>query len=875
MKKFFLFLAASVSLYSCTSDDDAASISGPEKTGILTEVISDPSILGSRVATMNVANAFAPKKAMAIGDNQQPEIPADAIELARGEWGGADFYQGNEWWNNGGTLVKGHKNYVVSAGNEVKLDYVGSEADDEFVIYVAGKLDIAGFRNNPKVTFNILKGGELTYVSQMTGQDNLMKVYDTINVWGKFQPSSAYHGLSVIEGGSLNYYQGCDPIEIGDGQLTAQYAVFNIAQGGKFYAEENVKVNGSAWFQDGQGDFMKGFDIDGNVFTKQGVAGGVYNIHECSYIRGQWVGEANSAGEFNIYDYLYCGSLHDNSAKVICNLYDALIDVDNVFETTASGYALQLPEDYKINRLVDKNGENFGFRFVGVPGDYVSVVRYLNNDLYMDDGNNCDVEMGTGVHKSMDVEYTFHGTINLITDLIKCQYTHIQGEDVIYQKGVQEGIFNITDASATINTPDIHLPAKGDCRPQIGEQPETPAPVVVSPSHKYSATGIAFDDANGLVYLSWHSNIGNDRDQKPWHGTNWMYGNGAYSPNVEGVNDWGGIIDVIDVNSYDPTTVEGLFKQSLIQNEHKYNHVIAHNGALYLASESNKVEAALHVISLNSNGTIPADGTVLPEANNARINLTGSSANCVEVINGKLATISGYSKGAVNYFNFGDYSNQTRKPVYGASEADFTKVNGEYVMSANKFAGKYIVNDGSRVVTLNDTENGTISVFNSVNDTQWVPTTQFNTGKIVPTDGKNGIAVDGNLVYVCHSNEGLTVNNITTGDRVGGTFRGANAVDFDENYIYVAAGNGLVILSKNETYMHPEHQVICNKVVKTVPFTGAGFKMPDGTQYIQDTEAVKQSANFVKVHTINGKKYIFVAYGAYGLRFYTLDFLGL
>lgn len=873
MKKLILCFAAAAAMVSC-SDDDALSIGGSENTGIGTEIISNLDLLNSRIATMNVDNAFAKAKRLsAVPGTSQPEIPADAVELVASSYGNLYFHEGNEWYDNGGTLIKGQKNYFVPAGKELTVTDVNTDGSQEFVIYVAGKLDIKQFNNNPKVTFNVLKGGELTYVSALTGQDNLMKVYDTINVWGKFQPGiknqyawpepERFHGLSIVEGGSLNYYAGCDPIEIGDGQLSAEYAVLNIAQGGKLYAEENVKVNGSAWFQDGQGDFMNGFKIDGNVFTKAGVAGGVYNIHECSYIYGQWVGEANSAGEFNIYDYLYCGSLHDNSAKVVCNIYDALIDVDNVFEQTASGYALNLPQDYKINRLVDKNGENFGFRFVGVPGDYVSVVRYLNNDLYMDDGNNCDVEMGTGVHKAMDVEYTFHGTVNLITNTIKCQYTHIQGEDIVYQKGVQEGIFNITDATATINTPDIYLPAKGDCRPQIGEQPSTPAPIVVSPSHKYSATGIAFDDVNGLVYLSWHSNIGNDRDQKPWHGTNWTYGNGTYSPNVEGVNDWGGIIDVIDINAYDPTTVEGLFKQSLIQNEHKYNHVIAHNGKLYIATESNKVGAALHEIALNSNGTIPADGNTLSGDNNARVNLIGSSANCVDIVNGKVATISGFSNGGINYFATDDYSNQTKKAVFGDSESNF--------------AGKYIVADGSRVVTLNNTDNGTVSVFNSVGDKQWTPAAQFNTGKITPKDGKNGIAVDGNLVYVCHSNEGLTVNDMTkNGARVGGTFRGANAVDFDDKYIYLAAGNGLLILSKTETYAHPDHNnAICNKVVKSVGFTGAGFKMPDGTQYIQDTEAVKQSANFVKVHTINGKKYIFVAYGAYGLRYYTLDFLGL
>lgn len=882
MRKLFMLVVAAAALASCSDNglNDAPVINGEMVNGVsASELISDPSILNSRVAIagnlpLNTRLMSVSRSADGLRQHvDQPAIPAGAIELKVSEYGGLDYYQGNEYWNNGGTLVDGVSDYYVPAGKELVVTYAQTRATDNLTIYVAGKLTISGIYNNPKLTFNVLKGGELIYTSAQTGQDNLMKVVDNINVWGKFNPGAGLHGLSIC-GGRLNYYEGCDPIEIGDQQLSAEYAVLNISQGGKLYAEENVKVNGSAWFQDGKGDFLNGFVIDGNLTTKQGVQGGLYNICECSYIYGQWVGEANSAGTFNIYDYLYCGSLHDNSADVICNLYNSLIDVDNVFGATITGYALNLPQDYMINRLVDKN--HAGFQFIGNGDGYASIVRYLNDDLYLDDGNNCIVEEGTGVHKTMNVETSFQGNINLITKTIKCQYTHIQGQDLLYQHGVQEGIVNFVNAKATLNNPDCYLPGKGDCRPTVGAKPTPNTPIIVSPSHKYSATGIAFDDVHGLVYLTWHSNIGNDRDQNPWHGTNWAYGNGNYSPNVEGVDDWGGIVDVIDVANYDPTTAEGLYRQSLIQNEHKYNHALLYNGLLYLPSESNKVEAALHTIALNSDGTIPSEDGQLATTKNTRVNLTGGSANCVEVVNGKLATISGWSKGAVNYFNVGDYSNQSRKPVFGASEADFTKVNGDYVMSANNFGGKYITTANGKVITLNNTDKGIISVFNTVGDDAWQPALQFETGKITPRDGKDAIAVDGNNVYVCHSNEGLTINSLTTGERIGGTFRGANCVDFDDNYIYVASGDGLLVLSKTETYQHPDHNnVVCNKVIRKVSFTGAGFTMPDGKLYVTDTNTQKQSANFVRVHTINGKKYVFVAYGLYGLRFYPMEQLGL
>lgn len=880
-KKICLLTLAALAMASCSENglDDAPIINGEMRNGVaMSELIADESILNARVAMMGYGALGNGRDVTSRADDarhvDEPSIPAGAVELRTGEWGGLDYYQGNEYWNNGGCLVEGVSEYYVPAGKEVVATYAQTRATDNITIYVAGRLVISGIYNNPKLTFNVLKGGELVYTSVVTGQDNLMKVVDTINVWGKFSPGAGLHGLSIC-GGELNYYKGCDDIVIGDQQLPAEYASLNISDNGKLYTEEMITVNGSAWLQDGSGDFMNGLRVNGNMTTKQGAKGGVYNIHECSYIYGQWVGESNSAGTFSIYDYLYCGSLHDNGANVVCNMYGALVDVDNVFETTVTGYPLHLPADYKINRLVDKNAS--GFQFVGKSSGYASVVRYLNNDLYLDDGNNCSVVEGTGRHKAMNVETSFQGNINLMTKMIRCQYTHVAGENLLYQQGVEEGIVNFVNATASLNNPDCYLPGKGDCRPTVGESASGPiTPVIVSPGHKYSATGMAFDDVNGLIYLAWHSNIGTDHGENTWHGTNWNYGNGQYSPNVEGVYDWGGIVDVIDINNYDPTTAGGLYRQSLIQNEHKYNHVMTHNGMLYLPSESNKVEAALHVIALNSDGSIPSQDGRLAATKNTRINLTGGSANCVEVVNGKLATISGWSKGAVNYFNIGDYSNQSHRPVFGASEASFNKVNGEYVMSPNNFGGKYIVASNGRVVTLNNTERGIISVFNAVSDSHWQPSVQFETGRITPRDGKDAIAVDGDRVYVCHSNDGLTVNDMATGQRLGGTYRGANCVDYDDKYIYVATGDGLIVLSKNETYHHPDHDgALCNKVVKKVSFTGAGFTMPDGNLYVSDTNTVKQSANFVRVHTLNGKRYVFVAYGLYGLRFYRLDELGL
>lgn len=140
----------------------------------------------------------------------------------------------------------------------------------------------------------------------------------------------------------------------------------------------------------------------------------------------------------------------------------------------------------------------------------------------------------------------------------------------------------------------------------------------------------------------------------------------------------------------------------------------------------------------------------------------------------------------------------------------------------------------------------------------------FNVGAINPKDGKNVCISDGQKIYICRGQNGFDIYDFN-GNKVGGSKKHANGCDVDDNYIYVATGDGLAVLSKTE-----QDAAGNNKTIKVVKFTGKGFVYP-GVRGGKMDDSVKQSSNFVKVYNGN----VYVAHGMYGLRIYKLaDLVG-
>ena len=82
------------------------------------------------------------------------------------------------------------------------------------------------------------------------------------------------------------------------------------------------------------------------------------------------------------------------------------------------------------------------------------------------------------------------------------------------------------------------------------------------------------------------------------------YAQDDFSPSVDSEEDFGGIIDIININDYDITS--SLFEQSMEDSEFKYNHIIYSDNKLYSATTNKKVGAALSEIALTSDGKFPA-----------------------------------------------------------------------------------------------------------------------------------------------------------------------------------------------------------------------------------------------------------------------------
>ena len=812
MKKLFLFGALAVFMAACSSNDD---FQGNESvTPNLTSasdyafVKSDGRIMGYAdyigATTRAVAPSIIDELGVVAEMPEAPEVPVDAKSLI-----------GIESWN-----VQSTAKYFIPAGETYSKDNTNLAGTE---IYVQGTLDLANYwgstawngSGNSVAKVYVLPGGILNYNTDGAMQFNIYN-YGTVNC-----NNSKKEFYVDGDNGALFNYGDLDlgediDVRVNRGNI---YVGGNVVKSKNFWVEKDAKT-----YIAGDLNLNTHLKVEGTLVVQGAVEAPSISLE--AYTKFAAGCKVITPGLFNInanearawINYLSAGDVYACATSKIYLSDGGMIEVANVYEN-------------------ENNGNDAALILLGNNTRGVLKAKIIANNT--GDGITQDLksyrveqpETGSELALAAEKFYNVGNNHQLQNELLKSNLT------------LQPGVYVEDDDLALFSM------APTDCAPGFnynsgsGDQDDdnTPDVVIVPPVHKYSATALDFGP-NGELYLCWHSNIGNGQGG---NGTN-MYVTNAdgSSVSVDGINDWGGIIDVINTNNYgDPQTY--LFDQTLIQNEHKYNHVLYYGGKLYLASTSKKVGAAMHEIALNADGTIN-EGEF--SAKNIRVNLTGSSANSAIIKNDELITISGFNNGAINKFPIIDFSNQEKKAI----------VSGE------GFTGKYIYNDGTYIITLNNVKEGTVTLYDQ--NMNFVRT--FNVGALYPEDGKNVIVGDGSKIYICRGNNGLAVYDYN-GNRVGGSRKTANGVDVDDKYIYVAGGYGLVVLDKNETYMgadknDTEKEVAYNKTVKRFTYSGTGNSRYDGV--ITDTDP-KQSANFVKVR--NGKAY--VAYGMYGLQIYDVS----
>lgn len=777
-----MFGLMTVALASCSDDSginpdvQKPDITKPEHV----KLITDPSQLASRLVFVN--RGAKSKASRAVKATPAPSIPEGALKLADQPTN----------WNNGVTLTPGNAYYIDEEWKGTISRATGAEGAS-IDIYVNANAEFVNswWNNDVPMNIYILPDAVLTYCE--SGEDNKVKIPKGTNVycWGNID-TPANMGFQLYQGGSLYIYDAEAPtFEVKDNK--SQWgSSFQIDTESVFYSEREVMIYGRALFNGGKAHFVNKLTVAKDMYVEKNTD---ITLDDCSIVMQELDFKSCTGAVVHVNKYLQTNTLLTNQGRATMNLKDAL------FEIVTDGM------------FVDKGDQRVVVN--GVESNYKSIVK-VGGKLYLDRGNEY-TNIPNDVAAASFPSGNFTGDLNLEGELrIKFYYEVPEEKAVLTEDNL------VVPESVSIHA-NSWLPASEDgCRSEVGE---VPVIEVLPPTHKYSATGIAFN--GNTVYLCWHSNPE----------TNMDYAQGDFSPSVSGKDDFGGIIDVININTYDITS--SLFEQSMENSEFKYNHIMFSDNKLYSAATNSKVGAALSEIALTADGKFPA----AEQFEEVRVNLTGYSANCVDRIGNELVTISGYSQGGINKFAMDDFSNQEKKFINDATE---------------DFQGKYIYYNKSngKVVTLNNTSKGIVTIYNS----SMQPENSFEVGEIYPVDGKNVCICDNEYIYVCKGQNGFVVYDYS-GNRVGGTKKGTNGVDVDDNFIYLAAGDGLVILDKHSTYTDV-NGIPYNQTIKKFHYTGKG------ATNVTDEVNIKHSANFVKKGP-DGR--IYVAYGMYGLQIYDLN----
>lgn len=747
-----------------------------------------------------------------------PSIPADAQPLKDQptNWnGGVILYKAGEtgtWWNNATNSNVSYSatgKYYVPAGETWSGSISINDAGEGIDIYIAGDVstDLLWYNGGQKVNIYILPGASYSYA--LDGGDNKAHVRNatTIKCWGEFNvyknkdDNSTKYGLRIDQGGAFYMFEGSsDQLYLPDnGQSVDNYNHGNatLEVDGFFYSEIPVYVGGTTYFNGGEATFVSTFQTDGHMWPNNNAH---VTFGECATIgRDTWfVGPATIDVNTCLTTTVLNTSDHSsNDIKII--LHNSL---------------LKVLEDAYIDNRSNMNhiiGEGNGYSVFNVLGTLYMTAA----DMQVEDGYR------TGEITAIE------GLVDLYADNMRCGNAYYKPVDTEWDNHQLEPT-KVEFEDHILVEGGTYLPGGPSGCGQFGTEPEIKLKglIAIMPptgEHRFSATGLDFN--NDLVYLSWHSN-----------------------PKIENT-DKGGYMDVIRIDRYNATE-NSLFEQSLYSSEFRFNHAKYYDGILYGAATSFKIGAALAKISLDGDGMISS----YPDPEVRRVNLSGKSANCVEVVNGKLVTVSGWSEGAL----------QTVPMT--AAKPDNTYHEGAY-------QGKHIYHNSKthEVIILHDTENGKVDIYNEDGSFS-SPVLSFNAGAIEPYDGKNVCISDSDYIYICRGFNGLSVFD-KQGNPVAQTYSfydeagdldiqtaiSASGVDVDDRYIYVAAGFGVIVYDKND--------ITGNGVVTLKPVTKSALPYTTPLQNVSST--VGASANYIRKGA-DGRLY--VAYGVYGLRIYDLEF---
>lgn len=431
-------------------------------------IIDDPSQLSSRLVFGSSHKLLPARKRVAT--TPAPAIPADALPLKDAPTN----------WNNGVTLTKGKSYYINEPWTgTVSQDWSGEGSID---IYIAANATFSGawWNDDTPVNIYILEGAVLTYCE--AGWDDKVKIKKATKVycWGNITTPDNM-GLRLYEAGLLHIYdtEG-EPFYVKANNNTVNnnnaYSSFQVDPASDFYCEREMYVEGTALLNGGKTHTTNKVTIGKDLYV-EGAADVTFD--DCVYVLRELDFKSSRSAVVNINKYLQTNTLLTNQGVGTMNLKDALFEIMN------------------DGMFVDKGSQRIVVN--GVEATYKSVVK-VGGKLYFDRGNEYTNVPGDVAAAAFPCG-NLTGNLDVQGNLrIKFYY------DVADEKAVLNEENMVVPSTVTIGT-NSWLPASEDgCRPEVGNVSviEVLPPESSSPTHKYSATSIAFN--GDVVYLSWHAN---------------------------------------------------------------------------------------------------------------------------------------------------------------------------------------------------------------------------------------------------------------------------------------------------------------------------------------------------------------------------------
>lgn len=288
---------------------------------------------------------------------------------------------------------------------------------------------------------------------------------------------------------------------------------------------------------------------------------------------------------------------------------------------------------------------------------------------------------------------------------------------------------------------------------------------------------------------------------------------------------YGALLEVFDVtNPAKPVIVNQYWDQESDYNNVEIDTEVTTDKAgntnrkVWVAGANKKMKesngATIFEFTLNNN--------VLGEYPEVKkVAVDGFSANCIEKNNGYLYASAGNTGGGFVCMSSDKYE---KRGTYAIDGAKYITQNGDFMVGC--------VENG---------DNSKLLVFKA-NDKDLKPVREIMIGGITPANGKDVVKLVDGKAYVCASDNGLKVFDVTTDSKEPvykfmGEYGGAHGVAVDNGLIYVAhSGPGCYVIREKD------HEVLGN------------FNF-------------KGSANFVCAN----KNYIFIANGIGGLNIVKRD----